>query len=326
MPVLRFPSYGGGMNFLAETTTQEAFSLVDRIGQWLLSNGVTILVIILVALLVRFVVGILVNRIFQTMYQSGSRISRMTNVVVKKHPDAGLAAAHEERRKQRADTLSTASKNVASVVIWSIAFVMILAQVGVNIAPIIASLGVAGLAAGIGAQTLIKDVLAGVIMLFEDLVAVGDYVDLQFAEGTVENVNLRVTQVRGLNGVLWTVRNGEIISLGNYSRGLGTAFVMLDIASSADDGAGTDCAAVPEAIHAVFDTRKADQKWSKLIVGAPQATGILSVDGARYQRRITADTIPGKQWDVEREIRKRLRVEFDKRGIEFALPRFQESA
>ena len=197
---------------------------------------------------------------------------------------------------------------------------MILSQVGVNIAPIIASLGVAGLAAGIGAQTLIKDVLAGVIMLFEDLVAVGDYVDLQFAEGTVENVNLRVTQVRGLNGVLWTVRNGEIISLGNYSRGLGTAFVMLDIASSADD------AAVTEAIHAVFDTLKADQKWSKLIVGAPQATGILSVDGARYQRRITADTIPGKQWDVEREIRKRLRVEFDKRGIEFALPRFQESA
>lgn len=308
------------MNFLAETTTQEAFSLMDRIGQWLLSNGVTILVIILVALLVRFVMGILVNRIFQTMYQSGSRISRMTNVVVKKHPDAGLAAAHEERRKQRADTLSTASKNVASVVIWSIAFVMILAQVGVNIAPIIASLGVAGLAAGIGAQTLIKDVLAGVIMLFEDLVAVGDYVDLQFAEGTVENVNLRVTQVRGLNGVLWTVRNGEIISLGNYSRGLGTAFVMLDIASSADD------AAVTEAIHAVFDTLKADQKWSKLIVGAPQATGILSVDGARYQRRITAETIPGKQWDVEREIRKRLRVEFDKRGIEFALPRFQESA
>ena len=128
MPVSRFPFYGGGMNFLAETTTQEAFSLVDRIGQWLLSNGVTILVIILVALLVRFVVGILVNRIFQTMYQSGSRISRMTNVVVKKHPDAGLAAAQEERRKQRADTLSTASKNVASVVIWSIAFVMILSH------------------------------------------------------------------------------------------------------------------------------------------------------------------------------------------------------
>ncbi|RUP86054.1 mechanosensitive ion channel family protein [Dermabacter sp. HSID17554] len=308
------------MNLLAETTTEEAFSLVDRVGEWLLSNGITILVIILVALIVRFVVGALINRVFTTMYQSGSRISRMTNVVVKKNPDAGMAAANEERRKQRADTLATASKNVASVIIWSIAFVMILSQVGVNIAPIIASLGVAGLAAGIGAQTLIKDVLAGVIMLFEDLVAVGDYVDLQFAEGTVENVNLRVTQVRGLNGVLWTVRNGEIISLGNYSRGLGTAFVMLDIASGADD------AAVTEAIHTVFDALKADHKWSKLIVGAPEATGILSVDGARYQRRITADTIPGKQWEVEREIRKRLRVEFDKRGVEFALPRFQESA
>ncbi|SHW56386.1 mechanosensitive ion channel MscS [Mycobacteroides abscessus subsp. abscessus] len=308
------------MNLLAETTTEEAFSLVDRVGEWLLSNGITILVIILVALIVRFVVGALINRVFTTMYQSGSRISRMTNVVVKKNPDAGMAAANEERRKQRADTLATASKNVASVIIWSIAFVMILSQVGVNIAPIIASLGVAGLAAGIGAQTLIKDVLAGVIMLFEDLVAVGDYVDLQFAEGTVENVNLRVTQVRGLNGVLWTVRNGEVITLGNYSRGLGTAFVELDIDSAANDEK------VTEAIHVVFDALKSDQKWMKLIVGLPEASGILSVDGARYQRRITADTIPGKQWDVEREIRKRLRVEFDKRGIEFALPRFQESA
>lgn len=308
------------MNLLAETTTEEALSLVDRVGEWLLSNGITILVIILVALIVRFVVGALINRVFTTMYQSGSRISRMTNVVVKKNPDAGMAAANEERRKQRADTLSTASKNVAGVVIWSIAFVMILSQVGVNIAPIIASLGVAGLAAGIGAQTLIKDVLAGVIMLFEDLVAVGDYVDLDFAEGTVENVNLRVTQVRGLNGVLWTVRNGEIITLGNYSRGLGTAFVVLDIAADANDEE------VTEAIHDVFDALKADQKWVKLIVGSPEASGILSVDGARYQRRITADTLPGKQWDVEREIRKRLRVEFDQRGIEFALPRFQESA
>ncbi|QEU12231.1 mechanosensitive ion channel family protein [Dermabacter vaginalis] len=308
------------MNLLAETTTEEAFSLVDRVGEWLLSNGITILVIILVALIVRFVVGALINRVFTTMYQSGSRISRMTNVVVKKNPDAGMAAANEERRKQRADTLATASKNVASVIIWSIAFVMILSQVGVNIAPIIASLGVAGLAAGIGAQTLIKDVLAGVIMLFEDLVAVGDYVDLQFAEGTVENVNLRVTQVRGLNGVLWTVRNGEVITLGNYSRGLGTAFVELDIDSAANDEK------VTEAIHAVFDALKSDQKWMKLIVGLPEASGILAVDGARYQRRITADTIPGKQWDVEREIRKRLRVEFNKRGIEFALPRFQESA
>ena len=293
---------------------------MDRMGEWLLSNGITILVIILVAIIVRFVAGALINRVFTTMYQSGSRISRMTNVVVKKNPDAGMAAANEERRKQRADTLSTASKNVAGVVIWSIAFVMILSQVGVNIAPIIASLGVAGLAAGIGAQTLIKDVLAGVIMLFEDLVAVGDYVDLDFAEGTVENVNLRVTQVRGLNGVLWTVRNGEIITLGNYSRGLGTAFVVLDIAADANDEE------VTEAIHAVFDALKADQKWVKLIVGSPEASGILSVDGARYQRRITADTLPGKQWDVEREIRKRLRVEFDQRGIEFALPRFQESA
>src|SRR5699024_13302 len=84
-------------------------------------------------------------------------------------------------------------------------------------------------AAGIGALTIIKDVVAGVVMLFEDIVAVGDWVDLEYAEGTVESINLRATQVRGIDGVLWTVRNGEIIRVGNYARGFSTAVVVLDI-------------------------------------------------------------------------------------------------
>lgn len=292
---------------------------MDSLLSWLLSSGVRILVIIAVAVLARIIAGILITRIFSTMFEQGTRVSRMTNVVIRKTNDSALAKAQLERRQQRADTLANVSKNVTAVAIAGIAFVMILAELNINIAPIIASLGVAGLAAGIGAQTIIKDVVAGVVMLFEDVVAVGDYVDLEYAEGTVENINLRVTQIRGLNGVLWTVRNGEIIRVGNYSRGLGTAFVVLDISADADDSA------VSEVIDSVIKNLKSDSEFGPKMLGGVDVTGILAVDGARYQRRITAETIPGKQWEVERELRKRIREEFSRRGIEFALPRFQES-
>lgn len=307
------------MVFLSTSSTQEALSLVDSLLSWLLSSGVRILVIIAVAVLARIIAGILITRIFSTMFEQGTRVSRMTNVVIRKTNDSALAKAQLERRQQRADTLANVSKNVTAVAIAGIAFVMILAELNINIAPIIASLGVAGLAAGIGAQTIIKDVVAGVVMLFEDVVAVGDYVDLEYAEGTVENINLRVTQIRGLNGVLWTVRNGEIIRVGNYSRGLGTAFVVLDISADADDSA------VSEVIDSVIKNLKSDSEFGPKMLGGVDVTGILAIDGARYQRRITAETIPGKQWEVERELRKRIREEFSRRGIEFALPRFQES-
>lgn len=307
------------MTFFASASSTEALNLVDTIVAWLLSSGLRIVLIIVVAILARIVAGIIISRVFSTMFEQGSRVSRMTNVVIRKTHDSALVRAQQDRRQQRADTLANVSKNVVAVVIAGLAFVMILAELHINIAPIIASLGVAGLAAGIGAQTVIKDVLAGVVMLFEDVVAVGDYVDLEYAEGTVENINLRVTQVRGLNGVLWTVRNGEIIRVGNFSRGLGTAFVVLDISNEADNED------VSAALTTVLTEIKDDPEFGPKILEVPEVTGILSIDGARYQRRITADTVPGQQWDVERELRLRIRDEFTRRGIEFALPRFQEA-
>ncbi|MDO5644240.1 MAG: mechanosensitive ion channel [Dermabacter sp.] len=308
------------MHVLSTPTSEEALSLVDALWRWAISSGITVVIIIVVAFVARILVGIVINRAFKTMYDSGTKISRMTNVVVQKNTDSALIKAQQERRQQRAQTLATVSKNVAGAAIGIIALVMILSQMNIDVAPIIASLGVAGLAAGIGAQTVIKDVLAGIVMLFEDIVAVGDYVDLQFAEGTVENINLRVTQVRGLNGVLWTVRNGEIVRTGNYSRGLGTAYLVLDISNKADD------TVVSDALTHVIADLQADPTYGPKIMGTPNVTGILSIDGARYQRRVTVDTVPGQQWDMERELRKRIRAEFTARGIEFALPRFQESA
>ncbi|HEX7350350.1 mechanosensitive ion channel family protein [Brachybacterium sp.] len=298
-------------------SADDALSLMDQLLRWLATSGVKIVVIIVAAGLLSLFAGWLLRRFFRTMVQSGSKISTMTGTVIRRDPKSQKAA--QARREQRAHTLSNVARSIAHVLIWAIASMMILSEIGVNIAPVIASLGVVGLAAGIGAQTIIKDVVAGVVMLFEDIVAVGDWVDLEYAEGTVESINLRATQVRGIDGVLWTVRNGEIIRVGNYARGFSTAVVVLDIDAEADDELVTQ---VVERVSAEI-TR--DPAWDDTVLGGADITGILDVDANRYQRRVTIQTAPGQQWGVERELRARIRAAFAEADIAFAMPRFVET-
>ena len=302
---------------LATPSTDEALSLADQLLQWLATSGVKIVVILVAATVLSLVAGWLLRRFFTTMVQSGSKISTVAGTVIKRDPRSQKAA--QARREQRAETLSNVARNVARAVIWAIAFMMILSEIGVNIAPVIASLGVVGLAAGIGAQTIIKDVVAGIVMLFEDIVAVGDWVDLEYAEGTVESINLRATQVRGIDGVLWTVRNGEIIRVGNYARGFSNAVVTLDIDAGADDEK------VSEVLERVTAEFEADPKWKEPVLAPADISGMLSVDGNRYQRRVVVQTVPGQQWGVERELRARIRAGFSDAHLAFAMPRFVEA-
>lgn len=302
---------------LATPNADDALTLMDQLVSWLLDSGVKIVVILLAATALSLLVGWFLRRFFRTMVQSGAKISSVTGTVVRRDPKSQRAA--QARREQRASTLSNVANNVARAMIWAIASMMILSELGVNIAPVIASLGVVGLAAGIGAQTIIKDVVAGVVMLFEDILAVGDWVDLEYAEGTVESINLRATQVRGIDGVLWTVRNGEIIRVGNYARGFSTAVVLLDIDAEADDEL------VTQVVEKVSAELVEDPEWDDTVLGAAALTGILDVDGNRYQRRVTIQTAPGQQWGVERELRARIRAGFAASDIAFAMPRFVET-
>ena len=303
---------------IAAPTADDALTLMDQLVHWLLTSGVKIVVIMLAATLLSVAAGWFLRRFFRTMVQSGAKISTVTGTVIRRDPKSQRAA--QARREQRASTLSNVARNIAHVMIWAIAAMMILSEIGVNIAPVIASLGVVGLAAGIGAQTIIKDVVAGVVMLFEDIVAVGDWVDLEYAEGTVESINLRATQVRGIDGVLWTVRNGEIIRVGNYARGFSTAVVVLDIDAEADDEL------VTQVVEKVAGELTEDPEWSETVLSPASLTGILDVDGNRYQRRVTIETAPGQQWGVERELRARIRAGFSDADIAFAMPRFVETA
>ncbi|GAA1286846.1 MULTISPECIES: mechanosensitive ion channel family protein [Brachybacterium] len=303
--------------FLADPGTDQALSMMDSLVRWLTSSGVLIVVILVAATAASMVASWLLRRFFRTMADSGTKLSSVAGSVVKR--DARAQKAAQARREQRAETLSSVARNVAHLIIWAVALVMILDKIGVNIAPVIASLGVIGLAAGIGAQTIIKDVVAGIVMLFEDIIAVGDYVDLEYAEGTVVGINLRVTQVRGVDGVLWTVRNGEIVRTGNYSRGFSNAVVVLDIDAGADDRAVTDV------LTTVTEQLAKDPDWTDVLQSAASISGMLDMDGNRYQRRVIIQTAPGEQWGVERELRGRVRAAFTDAGIGFALPRFTEA-
>ena len=302
---------------ISSPTTDSALSLMDQLLRWLATSGVKIVVILLAATLMSFLAGWFLRRFFRTMAQSGSKISNVAGTVIRRDPKSQRAA--QLRREQRASTLSNVARNIAHVMIWAVASVMILSEIGVNIAPVIASLGVVGLAAGIGAQTIIKDVVAGIVMLFEDILAVGDWVDLEYAEGTVESINLRATQVRGIDGVLWTVRNGEIIRVGNYARGFSNAVVVLDIDAGADD------AQVTAVLESVTTQMVEDPRWKDEILSPAAITGMLDVDANRYQRRVVFETPPGQQWGVERELRSRIRTGFAEADIAFAMPRFVET-
>lgn len=296
---------------------EDTATVMETFLGWLLTHGVRIVVILVIAALLRVLAGVVIRRIVKTMVGSGSAISSVTQVVVRRGRQD--AEAIQARRTQRAETLGNVSVNIASVVISAVALVMILSEIGVNIAPVIASLGVVGLAAGIGAQTIIKDTVAGVVMLAEDTLAVGDWVDVEYAEGTVTNINLRMTQVRSLDGTLWTVRNGEIIRVGNKSRGYSNAVVLLDMDDEADN------TVVTEALESVVATFAADEDWAPLLQGEISISGILEMDGTHFRRRMIAQTAPGRQWDVERELRYRVRTEFAARGIALALPQFAET-
>jgi small-conductance mechanosensitive channel len=148
----------------------------------------------------------------------GRMLTRWTERIAHVHPHRRNHPAQIERQRERARTVSSILKSTMNATIGIIAISMVLSELGLNLGPIIASAGVLGVALGLGAQTLVRDILAGIIMLIEDQYGVGDYVVTLEVEGVVENVGLRITAIRADDGTIWYLRNGEILKLGNKSQ------------------------------------------------------------------------------------------------------------
>lgn len=230
-------------------------------------------------------------------------------------PDTMELRLEAERRRQRAHTLQRVLTSTLAVVLITLGVTTALSVIGVPIGPLLASAGIAGVALGFGAQSLVKDVLSGIFMLIEDQYGVGDVVNLGEATGTVEEIALRCTRLRALDGTVWYVPNGEITRVGNMTRMWSRALVEVRLAYDTDIEAARE--AMIDAVKAAQDKHK---RIASAVLGDAEVAGIESLEYNAVMLRLLVQTNPAMQWEVQREVRHEMRRIFAERGIELAVP------
>jgi moderate conductance mechanosensitive channel len=213
------------------------------------------------------------------------------------------------RRVQRAKTMGDLLKSIVTGVLVAVFGTMILGELGVNIAPIIASAGIVGIALGFGAQSLVKDFLSGVFMIFEDQYGVGDVVDVGVASGTIEAVSLRVTRLRDQSGTVWYVPNGSILKVGNMSQNWARAVVDVSV------GYREDLARVQRVLKDVAHDLWQDDDFHDVVIEEPEVTGVETMTPDAITVRVLIKTAPMRQWAIARELRQRIKARFDHEGI-----------
>jgi small conductance mechanosensitive channel len=213
------------------------------------------------------------------------------------------------RRKLRAETIGAVLRSVVSVLIWATAVVMILEEIGINLAAIGIGVSIVGVALGFGAQTVVRDFLAGIFMLIEDQYGVGDVIDTGVAAGTVEGVSLRTTRLRDAEGIVWHVANGEIRRVGNKSQQWSR--VVLDITVAYD----ADLERASEVIKRAAFALATEPDYSGLITEDPEVWGVESVETDHVLIRLAVRTLPLEQWRVARALRARIKAALDDAGI-----------
>ncbi len=298
---------------LPHITPREVADTGADVVTWLTGEPLYIIGLIVFAFVVRWILHRFVDRVVRRA-ETGvlpARVWRNGHPKEKSRSSSTISA----RRALRARTMGTLLKSIISAVVFTVLVIMVLAELGYNIAPILAGAGVLGVAVGFGSQSLVKDFLSGVFMLFEDQYGVGDVVDLGEATGTVEAVSLRVTRLRDVDGTVWYVRNGEILRVGNMSQNW--ARTVLDIPVDYSE----DLVHVREVLKDVAHGLWIDDEYQKVIIEEPEVWGVQSLDADSVVVRVTLKTAPMEQWNVAREMRERVKARFDLEEIE--IPRHQ---
>jgi small-conductance mechanosensitive channel len=265
---------------------------------------VTIGIILLVAILLRVLLHFAIRRVVDQVVNG---IKRKQNV---DDTQALMASPLQAVRVvQRTRTLGSVLNNFVTVVVAALALVMILDQLGVQVVAILGAAGVVGAGLAFGAQNVVKDMLNGIFMVAEDQLGVGDVVDVGPATGVVEAVGIRVTQIRDVNGVLWFVRNGEILRVGNMSQGW--TRVVIDLAVPY----ASDVDAVQDAMLRTATEMAATPKWKRAMIDAPEVWGLQSIAEEHVVIRIVSKARSAERDNVDRELRSRLKKATDELGI-----------
>ncbi|NJA60954.1 mechanosensitive ion channel family protein [Streptomyces sp. NEAU-H3] len=282
-----------------ESATDAAGWVRENWSDWL-GVGLRIVMIVVIALVLRQVVRRTITRFIARMNRPGENAATSA---------LGGLLVNAERRRQRSEAIGSVLRSVASFLILGTAALMVLSTFKINLAPLLASAGVAGVAIGFGARNLVTDFLSGVFMILEDQYGVGDTIDAGVASGEVIEVGLRVTKLRGDNGEIWYIRNGEVKRIGNLSQGWATAGV--DVTVKTDE----DLDRVKATLASVAEAMSKEEPWSERLWGPVETLGLESVLLDSMVVRVAARTMPGQAVAVERELRWRIKHAFDKEGI-----------
>lgn len=270
---------------------------IDRLDEaalaWVTTHGIGMLVTILVAFVALRFGTALIDRV-QGALQESSR------------------ADQSPRRTQRSLTLTSILRSTLRAVVLFATALSLLSAVGINITPILASAGVVGLAVGFGAQSLVKDVISGFFILFEDQYGVGDVVDVDGKSGLVERMNLRITQLRNTAGELITIPNGSIKIVSNRSKEWARAVLEIGVAYDAD---------VDHVLNVMVEEgMKLRTERPNDVLEAPEIQGIQAFEDSSIRLRVIMKTAPLQQWSIASEWRRRLKVAFEREGIEIPFP------
>jgi len=267
--------------------------ILTLIWEWCLSHGIKVVLILLAAWMTRRLVHTAVAKL------------------VKKFKQEGITQSESEKR---AKTLGGIIKAFATVVISAVAAMMVITEFGVEIGPLLAGAGIAGLAIGFGAQTLVKDVINGFFMLLEDQIRVGDVVNIAGIGGLVEAVNLRTTRLRDLEGRVHIIPNSSIDVTTNLTREWSRALIDIGVAYK------EDVDRVISTMKEVGEEMMNDPAYSNLILEPLTVLGVDSFGDSSVNIKTFFKTVPLKQWDVAREYRRRIKRVFDEKGIEIPFP------
>ena len=296
---------------------QTGNSTLASMGDTITSAGLRIVLIVAIAWLVRRLVRRNSSRAIESIISRQEAADQQLaenadpDLTEDQRIELGL---RRERARQRSATLGQVFASIISVVVVFIAGLMILSEVGINLAPLIAGAGIVGIALGFGAQSMVTDFLAGIFIIVEDEYGVGDVVDTGHATGVVERLTLRVTQLRDVNGTVWYVPNGEIQRVGNLSQLWARAVLDIDVAYDTD---------LDQAEAALL--RVANQMWQeklpdRSIIAEPEFWGVEAFGADAVSLRLVVKTEPTEQWATARELRSRIKREFDRIGIEIPFP------
>lgn len=266
--------------------------VVDQLTDWgkdVASVALSIVIIIVVALIVLRLLRSAVQNIVERVLDRQDQTPR--------------------ELRQKAQTLASVIESAGRFIVFILAGMMILSSLGLEIGPLVASAGVAGLAIGLGAQSLIKDTINGFFILYENQYANGDVITIGEHSGTVEDVNLRRTMLRSVNGAAIIIPNGEVRAVENQSKGWSRAVIDVETTANADEPQ------VVALLHELLDHIQADPDFGAFILEPPDILGINAVSPTGTTYRVLVKTEPLEQWKVERELRRRILSAFRAQGI-----------